>query len=413
MIKEIYTQRYGKALTAVILLILAIFSMKTVSIIQSWHSGQASLHSAQFKKEFMANPEDYWEYEYDEHDREKVIKYTLPEYIEKESYLFMEGSLSEVGPGEVIPADLSFMRYGDSSFFFVTAIVALCGFLLFFVDQKTSFNRFLFSLGVSRKQLFCGKLLYVALPLLGVFALGIAGMIVGLWLGIPQPYLNISIGQMVSSGFLVLVTCFFFFGISCFCGVMFGNLVFGPLTYVILMWSLQFLPNILGNMSQLGYYLIYHKELPEKLNYFNSYGIDRLYTFDLASYKIYWPLVGFLLFVGGVLLWWSYRKYQRLSLEHDGEYLLYPESRWPIWTLAVLYLSLFAIFGYTQIWNFYIYSQLDPAGGWDQSLSVTIFATVIRILLALAISTLLLFFGPIKKRLRNRREVQTTKLIRE
>ncbi|MEQ7214751.1 hypothetical protein ABQD61_02395 [Enterococcus asini] len=411
MLKAIYTKRYGKALVAAILVILGVFALQTTSIVRTWHSNHEWLHSAQFKKEFMMDPKAYGDYDYDKKGNEIVNEYTLEEYIEKESYLFMDDSSSSVGPEELIPANLSYMRYGSSSFIVATVIVALCGFLLFFVDQKTSFNRFLFSLGVSRKQLFKGKLLYGAVPLFAAFVLGLLGSGIGLWLGIPHPYLNISFVQLVSSGLMGLVTCLFYFGISCFCGVMLGNLVFGPVVYALLLWSLQLLPNMLGGLSELIYYLMHHKYLPNRLNYFYGNGFPRLYTFDLRKDPFSWPAPVLLLLVSGLLLFWAYRKYQTLSLEHDGEFLLYPESRWPIWSLAVLYLTLFAIFGYAQVWSPYIYDQLDPEIGWDYSFTEALGTSIFLLVVAMAVSTLLLFFGPLTKWLREKWAQRNHKLI--
>ena len=114
----------------------------------------------------MANPEDYWEYRYDEHDREKVIKYTLPEYIEKKSPIFLWKVLCQRWTWEVIPCESFFYALWDSSFFNPSPqswrFVAF-SYSLWIKDQLQSLP---LSLGSDRKQLFCGKLLYVALPLL-------------------------------------------------------------------------------------------------------------------------------------------------------------------------------------------------------------------------------------------------------
>lgn len=410
--RDIFAKRYGKVLMAVIVVILGIFVMQTSSVVRSWHSNQEWLHSAKFKQDFLADPKGYGDYDYDELGRETFKEYTLEEYIEKESYLFANRQAVNA-QGHFQNVEDSYTRTGDSAFYLATGLVALCGFLMFFIDQKTSFNRYLFSLAVSRKKLFWDKMRYLALPLVGAFVLGIGLMIVGFSFGIPKPYLNISLGQLMASGFLGTVTCIFFLAISCFMGSMLGNLVFGPLTYVIFMWSLYLLPNILSNIYELGYYLLHHQSIPDTSNSFYGNGRAHLYVFRLGTNPISWSVVVGMLLFSALLIFWAYRKYQTLSLEHDGEYLLHKESRWPVWLIATIYLTCFGIFGYTQIWSAYIYNQLYPNVGWDTSFKQAIFASVFWFVVAVVISTLLLFFGPIRKWLREKKEHRGQLLIRE
>lgn len=96
-----------------------------------------------------------------------------------------------------IPYSPSFGRFylGTALLF----IVPLAGFLLFFIDQKTGFNQFLFSLGVSRKDLFKKKLLYVALPFLLSILVGQSLYALLIHTLIPAPYMNATLGQLFTS----------------------------------------------------------------------------------------------------------------------------------------------------------------------------------------------------------------------
>ena len=404
MVKEIYMKRYGKALIAMLVLVLGYFCLMSFSAVHNWHQNQNWLRSEEHKKEFQEYPESY-SYS-DDKGNIKEVTLTFDESVELASYFFQAGygnegpheRLKKMASGRYDSQDDYYSQYLANTGIVMVSLIAISGFLLFFVDQKTAFNRFLFSLPVSRRQLFLGKLFYVGLPVLAAFLVGSLLLVVTVKLGIPAPYMNASWGELFISMGTSFMTCLFAFLISCFMGTMVGNLVFGPLTYVVFMWTLIYLPQGFSQVADLI------SMMRHGIDYSSEdiiFGYQQMLPFDIGKNSGNWLLGIIMVFVALLCLVWAYRKYQTLSLEHDGEFLLYPESRWPIWFVMTFYSSFYMLTVFNPVWNTYLYSNLlqdsDSEVVWRYPLGSAIRTTILVLVIAATIATVLLFFGQIRR----------------
>ena len=125
-------------------------------------------------------------------------------------------------------------------------------------------------------------------------------------------YLLCSIGFLWFDGTCDLLL---YFGISFFGGDVGKSCLWSSVCPFL--WSLQLLPNMLWGLRRLVYYLMHHKYLPNRLNYFYEMAFPRLYTFDLRKDPFSW-LAPFVTLVSGLLLFGRIRKYQTLSLGMMG-----------------------------------------------------------------------------------------------
>lgn len=88
----------------------------------------------------------------------------------------------------------------------------------------------------------------------------------------------------------------------------------------------------------------------------------------LTAQQGQWTEIGAWIVATIILAVWGAWLYQRLSLEHDGEYLLFPGLRWPVYLVFVIYVTVIfsggfhvttagiiallvtVIFGYLWLW---------------------------------------------------------------
>lgn len=404
MINKIYFQRYGKFLIALVVLLFMNFVFSATNSVRSWHDTDDYYHSKDFKSDFEAYPEHYVYYL---PDKNEGIPYkSVEEYIQSNSYVFsdMEEYSSTPTPDsaalkkmeEYHPKKNYFKTgYQDSSGFTALVLVALAGFLLFFADQKTAFNRFLFGLPVTRKELFRKKFLLVGGITLAALVLSQLLYCVIFYFGIPQPYMNVPFINLILSMLVCLGQQIFFFTASAFIGSMVGNLVFGPVTLVFFFWfSFLMTEAIKGFLSTL-----------DAAGITTDLNINNLFV-TIGKNQGYWFVPVILVLLACLLYFWSERKYQTLSLEYDGDFLLHKDSRWPVWGLMTFYTSFLGIFYATNAWEGYLRSQGTE---YASSLSSAILTTLFMIAFCGTASFIVIFFSAIKARLRQWRERRNTR----
>ena len=369
-IRTIYFQRYFGYMIALSILILGIYIYPTFNSINAWHEQRNYYHSEEFIQDFEQNPEWFSKSYFVNSDGEdEVILYDSIEdyrsdtlrifyksnnkYLEtfretindNSTYYSRYNEIEEVEPQEYELGATYYQNFHNDGSFIPILMVAL-GFLLFFVDQKTNFNRLLFSLSEKRRKLFLGKLLYVALPIIGVTVIGILSSILIQYMGIPAPYLNASLLQMVYSGFSQLIFSIFSLTIGIFFGTLLNNLVLAPLALIT------------G-----GYFILY-------TGYSFYYGINNILTyffpnirmltptsltrFDLG--KTGTPLSGILFWVvfSLLLLFLAEKIFNKIALENEGDFVTNTNLRRP--TFLSLFIGSTIYFG---IALFDLYSVLN------------------------------------------------------
>lgn len=327
MIRSIFVERYKKVLIAACLLLIGVGVFNAVIQNNQWrslyHDPNSRERFEKYRDEFT-----YW----DEEKEESVPYTSYQEYRDSQllfytSYLPYSKSLRASDYSSGTSYQSHFTTYFNSA---LLLLVPLIGFLLFFIDQKTGFNQFLFSLGASRKELFKKKIIYLAIPVLLSILVGQSLYALLIHSLIPAPYMNATLGQLFTSVISNFSLLFFLFCSSAFIGSMVGNIFFGPLTLAVFLLLRSWLPNSI-------YSLVDNIKLARgTIN--KPFSRTLFVDFVGKMGGSIWANVILVLF-GLFLMFWAYKKYQSLSLENDNAYILHKESRWSIWWLMTLFTS--------------------------------------------------------------------------
>lgn len=221
----------------------------------------------------------------------------------------------------------------------------LSGLVVMHLDLRDHFNQFLFSSGYSRKRIYWSKLkvTWSVLLLLNVVATAADYLI--FWWGTPHGYTwTIAWPGVLTSWLVGAIMSLGLFAITWFASIIVGQS--GPLVITVAGFTIS-----LAGFSGIGDTIL-------------TRGLFKL-TSDQAMWVglIVWLIAALVLFVWGAAL------YQHLSLEHNGEYLLFPRLRVPVYIVFVLYMTLIfswsavdgvsaivafvlsALFGYAWLWR--------------------------------------------------------------
>lgn len=386
MLKKIYLKRYGKALIAFAVITFGLYFLNAHSAVTNWQSQNNYYHSSQFEKEFKEHPESftYWNQE-----NEKDVPYTSSkDYVQDQLYVYgtaySEHNISAKQAQKYDSKTTYYTRFGGDFTILNIVLVALAGFLLFFIDEKTAFNRFLFALPQKRKQLFSAKLLYVALPILAIFLLGQLFYVTYIKIGIPAPYLNASWSQLLHAVFSSFSLATLLFAVSIFIGSMVGNLVFGPLTWLVFVFFASFTPGSVTNFLNLFTFKEYGSF---------PFNLENLFIYRIGKTGGYWWMIPIFLIAAFLFIWWSYRKFTVLSLENEGDYLLHRDSRWPVWFLMWVFTGFISLNTFTNPWQSYLMLLDTPE---RISLFSTIISTLVTLVLLGIMLYVLVFFSTLK-----------------
>lgn len=353
MIRSIYFERYKKVLFAACLLVVGICIFTAISQSNQWRD---FYNDPEIKAQFEADRDSYTYY-----DEEKMTNVPYKSYKDyRDTILVFYNYFPLDNSGRDIKTIMNAENYSNKtpyiagfgrffSGFALLFIVPLAGFLLFFIDQKTGFNQFLFSLGISRKDLFKKKLLYVALPFLFSILVGQSLYALLIHTLIPAPYMNATLGQLFTSVISNFCLLFILFSSSIFIGAMVGNIVFGPLTWGVYWWLTLSVPSTiyrLGNMIYTSKNIL-HKQFPETL-----------FVYSVGKMSGFWWMNLLFLLLGSMLLFWAYKSFQTLSLENENTYLLYRKSRWPIWMIMTFFTSTILTINFFDPWSYFIQRRI-------------------------------------------------------
>ena len=220
----------------------------------------------------------------------------------------------------------------------------LSGLAVMHLDLRDNFNQFLFSSGYSRKRVYWSKLkvTWAVLLLLDVVATAMEYLIY--WIGTPHGYTwTIAWPGILTSWVVGLSMSIGLFAISWFAAVIVGQS--GPLIATVAGFTIS-----LAGFAGIGGTIL-TKE-----------------PFSLTSDQVMWLSLIVWLIASVILFFWGAALYQHLSLEHNGEYLLFPHLRVPVYIVFVLYVTLLfswssdgvstvvsfvlsALFGYAWLWR--------------------------------------------------------------
>lgn len=391
MIRSIFIERYKKALIAACLLVIGLSVCTALVQNNQWKN---LYNNPPSRIDFESNRNEY-KY-YDEGEMDFVPYKSYKEYRDTTRLFYnvysgySDFSIKTMSKAENYSNKIPY-RSNVGHFYIglsLLLIVPLLGFLLFFIDQKTGFNQFLFSLPLSRKDLFKSKIIYVAIPFLLSILVGQSLYACLIHTLIPAPYMNATLGQLfisVLSNFCLLLMMFCS---SAFVGAMVGNIIFGPLTWIVYWCLMILLPRAVYSLGNLIYTAknIFHKSFSETL-----------FVSSVGKMGGHWWINLIFIITSFLLLFWCYKKYQTLSLENDTNYLLYKKSRWPIWGIMTTFTSFILNMTFFNSWIYFfsrrVYEQIDI------SIRGPIITTFSVTLIVGCICALIVFFTDITKTL--------------
>ncbi|HLQ39907.1 MAG TPA: hypothetical protein VK118_02995 [Tetragenococcus sp.] len=413
MIREIYSQRYSKVIWIVCILIVLFYVYTGYSNVNGWQSNQKYLFSEDFvNKEFKLESEDYVK-DYTE-DGQPIYYHSLDEYRKDQltlynqelTYLPKLDDYENLGfeGREIKSADsyqpgftyLNNIGSDNSELTLMVVVLFILGFLLFFLDQKTNFNRFLFSLAVKRKKLFSQKILFVGLPLTFTLALSILMNVLINYYGIPNIYLNATLAQLLYSGFSQLILLLFVFSAGCFFGVLLGNLVFGPLALLL---GLSFAVSA----------DLFYTELVKLIQLFSPNSRFLYFSGLFISYPQKsgspWYILLILVMASLIFIALANKIFNQISLENDGHFITVPHLQLAVFlTMFILSSIYFSIS--SADWLYFIASPAEKAD-YANPLISCLTSTVICFIG----SFLLIYFGDIHKHWIERREMRLRQKI--
>ena len=325
-LRQLYTTRYKTPLLIVLLVLFSLYLFSGLSTINSWKNTQRYYHSEEFVTDFNAFPENYV-IGYDEEKDQEIYPTDIEEY--RKHHLTVFTRWWEEGPATFYQVGRHYYDKHDSFYLHLVFIfLFVLGFSLFFIDQKSNFNHFLFSLSWTKKELFQGKMTTVVLPIITTVALGTLSNILIRYFGIPRMYVNATFSQFLYSGFSHFIIGILILMAGILLGILLGNLIYGPIVLIIVMLSLLLFSEVYQE------YLYYIDALFDYPIHYDwqalvvvTPGIDGTPWFILVFYFVLTILFYFL----------SRTIFQQISLENNGCMLTVPTLRFPVFlTLSAL-----------------------------------------------------------------------------
>ena len=359
-LRNIFHTRYKAILLLITFGLFAVYVTSGISTVDGWNNEREWLQSKEFKENFE-DPTSGYIKGYDESGKE-ITYQDIEEYRLEDLTLFkkMAYGTEFLDSDEYFEPDVSYERgkiywnsYDYSYISMIPLFIFLLGFGLFFIDLKTNFNTLLFSLPFTKKQIFRGKLLYWGIPLMLAIGLGSIFHQLIVYLMIPAPYVNATLGQMLYAGLSHWIFTLLAFLIGSFFGVLLGNLVTGPLMIVAGLISLDPSNQFLNNLSNLFKYLKL-----DSINIFFSQLFGDFSSMAISSLgktgSTLPTLIVFLLLTGVAFLL-AENIYQNISLENNGKVLTVPRYRKRFFVILAFFTTLYFTFGGVDLAFYYDY----------------------------------------------------------
>lgn len=378
-------QRYGKAVLAVCLLIIGVFTYGGHEYTQRWEKLYDRTSTDQFEEEFLSGSDDfaYW----DEEKGETVY------YTDAKSYrAAMLPLFRTSGKRNFSKSYQSSNRYFWNSrmpeIIFPAILFLFIGFAAFFIDLKTSFNQFLFSSGVSRKKLFAGKTLFIGLSAVLAFIAGNLVLLAFLYARIPHMYINAPLWVLLISIARAALSACYYFAAGSFLGVLLGNMIFGPVTIGLFFFMSVWLPNAVAELLSTVQGLLYGYD------HITPSSAQRFFLEFMSKDTGTWQSWVLFFILTAVLLFAALKAYQKISLEENDNYLLIRSWRLPVMLLMGSICSFFAVTIFDNPLMRYIYASVHNPG---LQLSTYAIEFVLIILVCFLICWMIVYFSDIKK----------------
>ncbi|MEG0551374.1 MAG: hypothetical protein RR554_09425 [Vagococcus sp.] len=380
-LQDLLVQRYKYVLIAMAVFFVGLSLYETKVSISNWKEAETEVTGkkgeASFYKEIKdknSYPDGKMTLYYDVNNGDKV--FSTDDFEE-----YKEARL-EVFPDKPDQQSV-FGSYLNESYFLMIVVTIICGFSLFFYDNKTNFNTLLFSSKFKKKEIYQAKLKIVGGTLLLSLVVSKLLKLAGLTLFIPREHLNASFTDLLPSQ-IVLTTCLVaIFIVSSFAGVILGEWITGVITISVFWYMLS---AFLSGLS-VTYYTLTNKNF-QNLEWFS---INNYFELSKKGFpEVIIPTLFFLL-ISFVLLFWGEKIFKKLSLENNGKYLMDDSLRRPVQIVFLIFVF-FVTKGPGLIEAIKIkVTGINPYGQYEPSVVSAMIMTVIILLVAFMISTTVIY----------------------
>ncbi|MDR0920899.1 MAG: hypothetical protein LBM95_00755 [Lactobacillales bacterium] len=309
---KIFWTRYKVALILLSVFLIGFGIINGNSRVNSWKASYKYYTSEQFEKEYLS-------YKYK--PTETLEEYQLNQF---RVYFDEKERKGEINVPSFVTENRTVPFLSPNSTYLLLFLFS--GFLLFFIDLKTGFNQFLFSIGFQKRNIFLTKYLLIAPTL--VLSLFIGNLLQNILFfhGIPNEYMNGgTFAQSVPIILLNTLLALTLFTVGTFLGVLMGQLILGVITLLGFTLYLHYCIKTVDAIRNLSYFIQHHKDR------YNYKGLPlRFSDFEFHQCAIGTPLghdvLIILIFTVGLFLFTLYW-YPRTSLENTGKYLLQPSLK--------------------------------------------------------------------------------------
>lgn len=348
-LKNIFHTRYKAILLLLTFGLLTIYIGSSIETVNAWKTENQWLHSKDVVNDFKERPSDYIKgYDY---QGEPVTYANIEEYRKESLTFFTDYFTTEiVDSTKPFTPDRSYQtgrvywnRFDRSYIPLVSIFIFLIGFGLFFIDLKTNFNAFLFSLSFTKKQLFRGKVFYWTLPLIASITLGTMLYQLIIYLSIPSIYVNATLGQLLYSGFSHVIFILFTFIMGAFFGTLLGNLITAPIMLAAGILSFDLMHSFMNNLKNLLQYGNLEYIIQKTYQIFGSISSVAIHSPGKTASTVATLLVYLVLTCLFFLL--AERIYENISLENNGKVLTVPRYRKRFFIILAILTSVYFTFG--------------------------------------------------------------------
>ncbi len=379
-LNQLIVERYKYFLLGVTLLIIGVTLFETRSNISNWKEVQTELSDKKAEKEFykdLKNTESYptgkMTVFYDNREgRPAVDTDDFKEYKNYRLEVFHDD------PNVVA----TYPGYASESMFLLLLVAIISGFVLFFYDNKTNFNTLLFSSKFRRRDIYFAKYKIVAGSLLLALIISKVMRILSFMLFIPSEHLNASFLELLPSQILQITALALIFSVSSFAGIILGEWITGVVTLFGFWYMLtSFVVGVFSVYSNLINRVVYYEFIDVNL------------FLQLAKNNTGATFLYIMLFLAASLgmFFWGMTLYDRLSLEKNGNYLMFDFLRKPTQVIFLIYVF-FATSGSSLIDALKI--QLtgnNHYGDYQPSIIENLIATAIIMSVAYIISSITIY----------------------
>lgn len=328
-LQKLILERYKWLMLGVILVLGFVLFKGTYNMISSWHDQKNHLDMKQTEIEFYRDLKDPDIYP----DGGAPIYYDPvleKEITTKDFSEFRDYQLKVFNDEEHTMVFYNGISYGDIVIILMgVAIVA--GFSLFFYDNKTHFNTLLFSSRYTRVDIYKMKFKVVGSSFIISLILIKLIQLMAIVSAIPKEYLNATFTDLLPSQMLQVLFLTFVFGLSSFAGLILGEWISGVLTIIGFWYTV---PAVISAFP-VGFFMKKHSVLKEgSFYYFDYYELMQLEK-GISNHQLFIGL--FCLILSVLFYYWGKRLYQVLSLEKNGNYLMFNHLRRPTQIVFLIY----------------------------------------------------------------------------